>query len=117
MVPLTVKFPVTTMWPPTVAFHAFGGAPEAAAALARTVEGYGGRCFFGFADAHRTKHTAALLAALPATALLLESDSDDADRAAALAAMTATVAAARGWTDAEAEEALDRNAAAFLPDD
>ena len=103
--------------PPTVAFHAFGGAPEAAAALARTVEGYGGRCFFGFADAHRTKHTAALLAALPATALLLESDSDDADSAAALAAMTATVAAARGWTDAEAAAALDRNAAAFLPDD
>ena len=99
--------------PPKIAFHAFGGSPESASELTRTVEAYGGVAYFGFTEAHPTKHTRALLEALPAERILVESDSSES--AAPLGAMTSTIAEAKGWTVDEATRALDGNADAFLP--
>ena len=77
------------------------------------MESCGGRCFFGFAAALRSKHTPKLLAGLRADELLAESDARDAF-AARVAASRDAIAAARGWSDAEARARLDANAEAFL---
>ena len=122
--PLTLREPLRTQaarpasLPPVLVMHAFGGSVETAAAigkLAASAAARGGcRAFFGFsARAARLRRAAAVMASLPADRLLLESDEHSAaDAAPALAEACARVAAARGWSEAEAAAMTATNARA-----
>ena len=100
--------------PPVLVMHAFGGSVETAAALGRLSASASRTCriFFGFsARAARLRRAAAVIASVPADALLLESDELTADgAAAALAEVCARVAHARGWSEADAAARTAANA-------
>jgi len=100
--------------PPVLVMHAFGGSVETAATLARLSASASRTCriFFGFsARAVRLRRAAAVIASVPADALLLESDEHTADgAAAALAEACARVAHARGWSEADAAARTAANA-------
>lgn len=98
--------------PPVIVMHAYGGSLESARQLLQLPT----KIYFGFsAQAARLKKAPAVMAALPAERLLLESDEHEAGRAAsALQEALSLIAAARGWSEqyaaavtaANAEEAL-----------
>ena len=100
--------------PPVVVMHAFGGSAETAMALVRLGEAAGTRVYFGFSSrAARLKRAAAVIAAVPADRLLVESDEHTEEAArASLAEARQRLAVARDWREEEAAERTAENARA-----
>lgn len=88
--------------------HAYGGSLESARQLLRLPT----KAYFGFsAQAARLKKAPAVIAALPAERLLLESDEHEATSAAtALRDALTLIAAARGWSEQHAASVTAANA-------
>lgn len=98
--------------PPHLIMHAFGGSPDTAKLILAIGKKRHSRVFFGFsAKAARLKRAPAAMQAVPADCLLLESDEDTADTAAAAVEEACyRLCAARGWGKAEAAARTARNA-------
>ena len=98
--------------PPTLVMHAFGGSAETARALLSLVGRRGSRIFFGFSPgAARLKRAPAVLQAIPAELLLLESDKHTASAAcAAVSDACQLVSASRGWSLEETAARTAQNA-------
>jgi TatD DNase family protein len=97
--------------PPVLVMHAFGGSVESARAIFALCRD---TCaaYFGFSPrAAALRRAGAVLAALPAERLLLESDEHGGEEAArAIEQACAAVAQARGWSEEEAAETSAENA-------
>ena len=100
----------STPLPPVLVLHAYGGSVESAAAFLRLPT----RVYFGFSpSAARLRRAAAVLAALPADRILLESDEEDATRAlSGVREACSLVACARGWDESTASRITAGNARA-----
>ena len=101
-------------WPPVLVMHAFGGSPETAKSLLKLGQSRACAVYFGFSDrAARLRRAAAVVQAVPSERLLLESDQHEAASAVrAIAEACERVAAAKGWSGAEAAELTALNARA-----